>query len=199
MEANNKKHIELKDMLERFINGDTQAFDEIYKRCYGHVAFVCSKLCTNKEDIEEIVQDTFMEVFKKAKELRSDTFLALLRKIAARMCYKKRKANQHQHLPFYDEIFEMADQDQDFLPEEYLKNKETSEELLAIISGLPQKQREVIYLYYYADINTEEIARLHNCPPGNVRKTLHVARKSIKSKMTAFGAGAVAIATVLLI
>jgi len=178
---------ELNLLLEKFKNGDQHAFDEIYKRCFGHIAFVCSKLCDNKEDVEEIVQDTFMTVFNKAKELRGDTFLALLRKIATRRCYDKHKSkkSQTEYIMYSDEVgrTEITELDEGFLPEKYLQNKENQSELLQVINGLPPTQRKMIYLYYYAGINTEEIARLNNCPSGNVRKTLHKARSTIKSRI----------------
>ena len=175
---------ELNILLEKFKNGDQQAFNEIYRSCYWHVTFVCSKLCANKEDIEEIVQDTFIAVFKKAKTLNGDTFLALLRKIAARRCYDKYKnaKNEYENI-VYEYDTEHQELDDAFLPEEYLQNKEAHAELMQIINELPAKQREMIYLYYYTDINTEEIAKLHKCTSVNVRAILHKARKSIKSKL----------------
>jgi len=174
-------------LIERIKKGDQSAYEEVYKRCYGHITFICSKLYDNKEDIEEIVQDTFIGAFKKVDELKGDTFLALLRKIAARRCYDKYKSRkrQNEYIVYSDDISESeaVELDKDFLPEEYLQNKEFQKDLLTIINGLPPKQREMIYLYYYADINTEEIAKLNNCPSVNVRKTLHTARNTIKSKM----------------
>jgi len=181
--SNGKRHNDLNILLERFKNGDQLAFDEIYSRCYGHIAFVCSKLCDNKEDVEEIVQDTFMSAFKKADKLRGDTLLGLLRKIAAHGCYDKRKRSKNEHIVFSDEQVEIIELDKDFLPEEYLQNKESQLELFRIINSLPPKQREMIYLYYYADINTEEIAKLNNCSSVNVRKILFTARNTIKSKI----------------
>ena len=196
---------ELNTLLIKFKNGDQEAFEEIYKRCEGYIAFLCSKLCCNKEDIEEVVQDTFMTAFKKADELRGDTFLALLRKIAADGCYHKNKRNKTDNLSFsgLDEIPESIETKEDFLPEEYLKSKELQAELLRIISDLPPKQREMVYLYYYADINTEEIAKLNNCSSVNVRKILYVARNTIKSEIEGqtgkYVAGAgVALAAILL-
>ena len=189
--SGNKSVNELNDLLEKMQSGDPDAFEAIYKRCRGHITFVCSQLCQNREDVEEIVQDTFMEIYKKSGELRGDTFLALLRKIAARMCYRKHKANQgeYEHLAYNDNVLEMTVQKQEFLPEIYVQNKELREELSRVVEALPAKQRKLVYLYYYADINTEAIARLLGCPPGNVRKTLHVARNNIKSKLPVSMAG----------
>ena len=179
---------ELSILLEKFKSGDQQAFDEIYRHCYRYVAFLCSKLCYNKEDMEEAVQDTFMDIFKKCQQLRGDTFLALLRRIAVYKCYDKREKTQaySEHIVYYDgeTHMEHVELNENFLPAEYLENKERRTELVLIINDLSPKQREMIYLYYYAGLNTEEIARLQKCNSVNVRKTLHKARNTIKSKLT---------------
>jgi len=173
-------------LLAKFKNGDQRAFDEIYHQCYRQVQFICSKLCKNKEDVEELVQDTFVVAFKKADTLRGDTLLALLRKIAAFRCYNKYKSNKHKinDITYLDDRqYEVKELDRDFLPYEYLQNKELQSELLQIINDLPSKQRAMIYLYYYADINTEQIALLYNMPSNNVRNNLTRARKTIKDKI----------------
>jgi len=185
-----KNKEELNVLLEQFQNGDQDAFDEIYRRCHGHIAFLCSKLCYNKEDAEEVVQDTFMTIFKKGDQLRGDTLLALMRKIAANGCYDKRKKSEREHFAYLDETMDVADLDEDFLPEEYLQNKELQEELLRIINELHPTQREMVYMYYYAEINSEEIGKLLDIPSVRVRKILCLARQKIKSKLSATAATA---------
>ena len=183
----NCKTQNLNILLKEFKNGSQHAFEEIYKQCYGQIKFLCLKLCSSAEDAEEVLQDTFVTVYKKADTIRDDTFLALLRKIAVDGCYDKLKSNRRKtgNLVYSSDEnnFEVEDLDQDFLPEEYLQNKELQSELLQIINNLPPKQREMIYLYYYANINTEEIAKLHNCPSVNIRNILSSARKTIKSQI----------------
>ena len=183
MAGNNKN---LDHLIERLRNGDQHAFDEIYNRYSGHIAFVCLKFSCNKEDAEEVVQDTFVIAFKKANELRGETLLPYLRKIAVRQCYHKRKkSNRHQEYTVYmdDAAEECAELTTGFLPEEYLQNKESCAELFQIVDRLPQRQREMIYLYYYIDISTGEIASLLNTSTSNVYKTLHTARQAIKGRL----------------
>ena len=112
--------------------------------------------------------------------------MAYLRRIAIHECFRKRKKNSHQQayiLQSDEQAEDYAELDTDFLPEEHLQNKENRAQLLLIIQSLPKKQWEMIYLYYYAEFTTEEIARLNNCSTSNVRKTLRTARSTIKSKL----------------
>jgi len=144
------------------------------------------KFCANKEDAEEVVQDTFMIAYNRASHLRSETLVAYLRKVAIHACYRKRSQNKQQYAPLYEASNAMDVQDEantDFLPEEYLSNKEQRAELISIIMSLPKMQWETVYLYYYACFGTEEIARLQDCSTSNVRKTLRTARATIKEHL----------------
>jgi len=184
--SNNGNGNDFDCLLEQLRSGDQSAFDEIYKRCSGHIAFLCSKFCNNKEDAEEVMQDTFVVAFKKSNELRGTTLLPYLRKIAVNLCYHKRnKRTRQQEYVVYsqDTHEEHAELSADFLPEECLQNKENRTELLQIIERLPQRQREMVYLYYFVDISTDEIARMLNTSTNNVYKTLHTARQTIKRKL----------------
>ena len=174
------------NLIEQLNNGDPNAFEELYKRCSAPIAFLCQKFCDTKEDAEEVVQDTFVIAYKKAAELRGDTLLAYLRKIAIHECFRKRDKNNHryEYLVHSEKTAEdYPELNESFLPEEALQNKERQDELLRIIGQLPKNRREMVYLYYYADISMDEIARLYDCTNATVRTTLFAARNTIKSKL----------------
>jgi len=174
------------DVVRRLHSGDASAFDEIYARCCAPIAFLCRKFCDNPEDAEEVVQDTFIIAYKKKNELLGDTLLAYLKKIAIHQCFDKRKKQTYQQSFIYsfdDVTDDIADSDVDFLPAESLQNKERQRELLQIINQLPRNQREITYLYYYFDFNTEEIAVICNCTSMNVRKILQRARAAIRARL----------------
>ena len=173
-------------LIERLNNGDETAFDEIYKKCCAPISFLCQKFCDNKEDAEEVVQDTFIIAHKKASDLRADTLMAYLRKIAIHECFRKRNKNRlsYEYLIHTDSLAEtLPELSESFLPEAALQNKELQTELLRIINQLPKNRREMVYLYYYAGLNTEEIARLYDCSATTVRTTLFAAKKTIKTKL----------------
>jgi len=182
----NGDHTNFDSLIEKLNNGDPGAFEEIYKRCCSSIAFLCQKFCDTKEDAEEVVQDTFLIAYKKAAELRGDTLLAYLRKIAIHECFRKRDKNSHRYEYIVRSDTPVEDQqelDESILPEEALQNKERQAELLRIIEQLPKNRREMVYLYYYADISIEEVARLYDCTANNVYQTLFAARSTIKSKL----------------
>ena len=50
--------------------------------------------------------------------------------------------------------------------------------------GMPEKYRVIIYLFYYEEYSTEEIAGLLGIPPATVRTRLARGRKRLKNILT---------------
>jgi RNA polymerase sigma factor (sigma-70 family) len=53
-------------------------------------------------------------------------------------------------------------------------------ELARVLAGLPSRQRDVLLLYAWADLEYEEIAQALGLPVGTVRSRLHRARAAMK-------------------
>jgi RNA polymerase sigma-70 factor (ECF subfamily) len=60
-------------VVERLQAGDNRAFDIIFNRYANRVYRQAVKLVGNDADAEEVVQDSFMLVFEKAKNFRGDS------------------------------------------------------------------------------------------------------------------------------
>jgi len=159
----------------------------IYNDYWRYVLFICVKICGNKEDGEEVMQDVFLKVFKNMDQLQDQSKLKpWIAKIAARECYRRVKKNSN--LPQTADLDEVSPNklvefDENFLPEAYLQNKQLRQDVLDTIDSLSEKQKEVTYLYYYADMKCEEIAALQKCSVDSVWNVLHTARKNIKRKI----------------
>lgn len=51
------------------------------------------------------------------------------------------------------------------------------------LAALPPKLRAVVYLYYYEEYATEEIAAILKLPQGTVKSRLYNARKLLKKEL----------------
>jgi RNA polymerase sigma-70 factor, ECF subfamily len=58
-----------------------------------------------------------------------------------------------------------------------------STEILKYVLALPLHYRKVLFLYYYLDFNTLEIASASGNPEGTIRGRLHRARKLLKEQL----------------
>jgi RNA polymerase sigma-70 factor (ECF subfamily) len=68
------------------------------------------------------------------------------------------------------------------LAEAGLSNPDASEEseLFQAVMSLPEQHRTVLYLYYYEDLTTKEIAGILNQKEAHVRTRVSRARKKLK-------------------
>lgn len=66
------------------------------------------------------------------------------------------------------------------VPESIINSEENHDELLSAVLMLPEKLRQPMYLYYYEDFNTLEIAEVLQIKPENVRNRMSRARKKLK-------------------
>ncbi len=63
------------------------------------------------------------------------------------------------------------------------ERKNVHMELREIIAGLPERLRNVVYMYYYAEMSVADISQQLEIPQGTVKSRLSKARKEIKKKM----------------
>ena len=57
----------LAQLVIRLQNGDMTAFDEIYTLTNEKAVFTSLKICKNKDDANDIVQESYMYLLQKAK------------------------------------------------------------------------------------------------------------------------------------
>ena len=68
-----------------------------------------------------------------------------------------------------------------------LERKEIQARLTMHIRALPEKLKIVIYLYYAAEMKTEEIADKLHIPRGTVKSRLYLAREKLKESLEGDG------------
>ena len=179
-----QKHIDMKEVITKAKKGDEDSFHVIYGMYWRYVLFIASKLCNNEADVNDVLQNVFLQVFRNIKQLQDESKLKQwIRTTTARECYSESKKSKRFIIETDVVPEDIVDQDEDFLPEAYLQKKELRKKILEIVSSLPKKQRDVIYLYYYAEMRTGEIAEFQNCSVESVRKAMYDARQNIKRKL----------------
>lgn len=64
-------------------------------------------------------------------------------------------------------------------PEDSIIAREKSSEIAEAIKILPRKYREVLWLYYYAELSVMEISKILSCSTNTVKTRLARGRKKI--------------------
>ena len=173
---------QMNELVPRVINGDKQAFETIYQATYRQVYYTCMSFLKNEQNAQDIMQDTYITALTHMQQLENpERISAWLNRIAVNKCKDFLAKNMPEE--FREEVFEteMLEENDNFLPENYVTNNEKRKIVLEIMQEeLSAVQYQTIILYYYDEMSVSEIAECMNCPEGTVTYRLSSARGKIK-------------------
>lgn len=194
----NHKTIHDKDFeLIRAINsGQYDRFPDLVKRYEQKLYNFCLRMCREPADAEDIVQETFLNVFKYLKNFRYETkFKNWLYRIAASTCIKRRRKSKFapERELSLDEFYpqeesEPANQVPNWalMPLDKLLNNELLDQINQAVFSLPEKYRHVIVLRDIEGFSTAETSQILNLSPTNVKVRLHRARLFLRDKLKGY-------------
>jgi len=199
-ELNPPNHKKVKDkdfeLVQAINSGRPEKFQELVKRYEQRLYNFSLRTCRDTRDAEDLVQETFLNVFRYLKDFRYETkFKNWLYRIAASTCIKKRRKSKfapEKELSLEEFINkEEADQATQVpewakLPLDRLLSEELSNTVNQAILALPNKYRMVIVLRDLEGFSTEETAQILNLSPPNVKVRLHRARLFLRDKLKGY-------------
>jgi RNA polymerase sigma-70 factor (ECF subfamily) len=183
--------------LVRSINaGQTDRFKELVKR-YEHKLYNFGRrMCRNESDAEDLVQETFFNVFRSLKDFRYETkFKNWLYRVTANTCLKKRRRSKYapesegslDELDGQEETAAVAEVPEwARMPLDQLLNEELLGTLNQAIWSLPDKYRVILVLRDIEEFSTEETAQILNLSPTNVKVRLHRARLFLRDRLKGY-------------
>ncbi|MFQ5452582.1 MAG: RNA polymerase sigma factor [Candidatus Zixiibacteriota bacterium] len=174
------------ELVKSFLNDDQEAFAELVNRFQKKIYSLAFQILGNHLDADEVVQETFVRVYNKRKELKDVKYFAsFIIRIATNYSIdllRKRKG----HSALADDTTSLPGNIQLRLsqrvatPRDNYDNKKLMEEIIQALEQLPPKQRLTVILHDIEGYNKKEIAETFNCPEATVRSNLHIARNKLK-------------------
>ncbi|MHB0754096.1 RNA polymerase sigma factor [Polaribacter sp. M15] len=175
MTHNNDQHY-----IAKVINGDTNAFAYLVDNYKNMVFGLAFKMTKNKEEAEEICQDTFIKAYKNLSKFKGDSkFSTWLYRIAYHTCLDNIKKNKNNDSTFeINEVtFNQIAAVEDIL--QGIARKERSVLMDKCLQKLPHEERSVIWMFYYDELSLKEIIEVTNLSEANLKVKLHRARKKL--------------------
>ena len=169
----------LKDYL---VNGKIdmdKMLDDFYNYVYIIVKNTVSIAITN-EDIEEIISDVFLAIWKNSKNLSDTTvlkpYLAGTSKNVIKNKYRMTELN------FSISEYEEKIADSSNLQEISEKNEQNNiiKDTLKI---LKQEDYNIFIMFYYESKTIKEISKILNCSESKIKVILHRVRRAIKKNI----------------
>ena len=178
------------DLVRRCLSGDQRACRDLVRRYERPVYSVLMRVVRRSEDAEDLVQETFVKVFKALDRYDPERpFAAWIFTIASRLAidHFRRRRIQTVSLSYSDpgssEERTMDVEDTGLKPDEITSNAEEELQTSAIIDSLPEHYRIVVLLRHQQDLSYEEIAQALNLPLGTVKARIHRARALLKDRI----------------
>ncbi|SDO25829.1 RNA polymerase sigma-70 factor, ECF subfamily [Psychrobacillus sp. OK028] len=135
----------------------------------------------DKEIARDMVQNTFIKCYKNLDSFRFDAQIKTwLYRITINECKDYLKSWNHKMVYVKGFINETA---KSILPstEKTVMDKYNNEEIKDTIFSLPKVYREVVFLYYYDSLTTEEIAEVLDISVNTVKTRLRRAKQRLNS------------------
>lgn len=161
-------------LLEAVAAGDRRALEELYLSYHRRLARFLSRFTPRYENVEEIINDTFLVVWQCAKDFRHASQVSTwIIGIAYRTALKSfRRQKNHIGARSLDELPEQT-VDPTF-------DTEVHDWLSHGLSRLPIEQRLTLELAYNMGHSLEEIAAITECPVGTVKARMFHAREKLR-------------------
>lgn len=172
--------------------GAFDAFVEAYRTKLFNYSFL---MCGQREDAEEVAQETLMKVFASFDQLREPERLkSWVFRIAKNFCLMKRRKSVFapEVEISLDEVRPAKDSgdgmtldiaDWSSLPDNVAANAELRSVLTAAVKELPELYRSVFLLRDVEELGTEETAQILDVSIDVVKTRLHRARLALRQKL----------------
>jgi RNA polymerase sigma-70 factor (ECF subfamily) len=172
------------ELLEAVRTGDDTALRELLTRHAPSVFRFAMKMCRNRDDAEDVAQETLLQAVRSAKEVRgTSSFTTWLYAVARSFCIKVRRRQKKQ--PHHDEGRDTAIEKPsgDRMPDDDAIVRELTDALEAAITGLEDKYREVIVLRDVEGLSAAEVAEVLGTTIEAVKSRLHRARAEVRAAL----------------
>jgi len=173
------------NLWKRFLSGDTEAFDLLMSLHFRTLFQYGSKFSKDKEFIKDCIQDLFLILWEKRSNLNKDAavkpyLLASLRRLMHRNISSKSWIGD-ETLDNQEALFEIEFS----VEEQYIQHESAltrSRQLKQLLDELPKRQKEVIYLRFFQDMDRNQISEVMDITPQTVSNLLQIAIKQLKKQ-----------------
>ena len=173
--TNNDQHY-----INLIIDGDTHAFEVLVERYKDLVFTLTLRMLKNREEAEEVAQDTFIKAYKSLNRFKGDSkFSTWIYKIAYNTSLDRLKKNKKYFKDVaIDEFTEHQVKTIDNALD-HLENKEREQSIQNCIALLPGDDGFLLTLYYFEDQSLMEISKTIGLTLDNVKVKLFRSRKKL--------------------
>jgi len=171
--------VEPPSLVERCQSGDAEAFRELFREHRQDVARLAQRMLGRKVDLEDIVQEVFLQVHRSIRDFRHGArFSTWLYRVTVNVVLMHRRAAKSR--PVFNEAPEhVAAIDHRPGADEQVERERRVHAFHRLLDRLSDKKRLVFVLHELEGLAPGEIAKIVGSPVLTVRTRLFYARREL--------------------
>ncbi len=178
------------ETFERFSKGDMEAMSTLVDAYKAELFNFCFRLTFNRQDAEDLFQQTWVKAVKNASRYEHGNFRPWLMKICVNQ-YRDNLKEMQRRKKLMMENFEttsakdfvlMAAGDAETV-EEQVERRQIQALIVARIAQLPERQKIPMVLFYYQRMKLSEIASVLGVPEGTVKSRISMAKTKLRTEL----------------
>lgn len=182
------------EAVVRFLGGDREAFADIVRQWEGRVYNLALRCLGNREDAQDVAQETFLSAFRSMKNLRDPgSFRTWLYRVALNHCRARLRAAR-------PELSLDGSSDEDaghggtpdglraILQRAAGDPMEARDLVRKALMGLSEEHRQAVILKEYLGLSLEEVARVMGCPLSTAKSRLYHGLRGMHRRLVRLGA-----------
>lgn len=177
-----KEEFNERELLRQMVKGNSIALKKFYDIYSGYLTAVCSRYISNSEDVKDILQESFVKIFRAIHKFEykgAGSLKAWSSRIVVNEALKHININEKLRLtnvPIWDlpEVMEDEDPDFDDIP---------ASAIMEMIRSLPVGYRTVFNLFIFEKKSHKEIAVMLGIAENSSASQLHRAKNMLVKKI----------------
>lgn len=172
------------DVLRRAATGDAAAFREVFVRHRSDVARLVYRMLNAPADLEDVVQEVFVQVFRSLKDFRGQSkFSTWLHRVTVNVVLMHRRSAKSRPVLAPETPQELVPDVEHLLPDEEAEKAERLRAFQRLLGRLAEKKRIVFILHELEGLSPSEIADIVGAPVLTVRTRLFYARRELEEML----------------
>ena len=171
-------------LLQLMRTGDEAAFEALYERYWEILFLTATRALRNADEAADVVQDVFINFWKRRFDLEIQTSLQAYLQTATR---NKAIHYIEKNITRQDFLTLLTDTSVRHLgsapPEVQLQLKQVQEVIHRAVKSMPERMRQVYELSRHEGLSYKEIAEAMNISPETVKKQIKLALATIRTAL----------------
>jgi RNA polymerase sigma factor (sigma-70 family) len=171
-------------LWQQLKNGSELALGKLIKKYFNLLQNYGYKFVRNEDFVKDCVQEVFVEIWSRRQNIsQPDSVRAyLLSSVRKRILREsvRQKINGEDEIINIENDLKFAEFSPELVIIEQENLEETIQKVAVLLNLLPKRQREVIYLRFYQNLERDEIAQIMSVNSQSVSNLLQAAFKTIR-------------------